>query len=74
MGDGAEGEVAGDELQGASGTNPPTNAAVGGNTGQGDMQQQMSSGIDKLDSLLTKTENAQYSMAHQTKQMKSFMQ
>lgn len=38
-----------------------------------DMQQKMSSHIDKLDALLTKAENAQYSMAHQNKQMKSFL-
>lgn len=38
-----------------------------------DIPQKMSSQIDKLDSLLTKAENAQYSMAHQNKQMKSFL-
>lgn len=38
-----------------------------------DMQQKMSCQIDKLDSLLTKAENAQMSMAHQNKQMKSFL-
>lgn len=38
-----------------------------------DMKQKMSSQVDKLDSLLTKAENAQYSMAHQNKQIKSFL-
>lgn len=38
-----------------------------------DMQQKMSGQLNKLDVLLTKSENAQYSMAHQNKQMKSFM-
>lgn len=42
-------------------------------SGQQNVQQQMSSGLDKLDSLLAKTENAQYAMAHQSKQMKSFL-
>lgn len=52
-------------------------AAAAGAGGPGvnkqDMQQKMSSGLDKLDSLLAKTENAQQSMAHQNKQMKSFL-
>lgn len=38
-----------------------------------DMQQKMSSQINKLDTLLSKAENAQYSMAHQNKQMKSYL-
>lgn len=38
-----------------------------------DMQQKMSGQIDKLDLLLTKAENAQYSMANQNKQMKSYL-
>lgn len=38
-----------------------------------DMQQKMSNQIDKLDLLLTKSENAQYSMEHQNKQIKSFL-
>lgn len=37
------------------------------------LQQKMSSGLDKLDSLLAKTENAQNSMAHQNEQIKSFL-
>lgn len=48
-------------------------AAGGPGVNKQDMQQKMSSGLDKLDLLLDKTENAQYSMAHQTKQMKSFL-
>lgn len=39
-----------------------------------DIPSKMSNQLDKLDALLTKTENAQYSMAHQNKQMKSFLQ
>lgn len=42
--------------------------------GSTDIQQKMSGQLDKLDSLLTKTENAQYSMANQNKQIKSFLQ
>lgn len=49
-------------------------AAAGASaTSQQDMQRKMSRGIDPLDALLTKTENAQYAMAHQSKQMKSFL-
>lgn len=39
-----------------------------------DMEQKMSSQVDNLDSLLTKVENAHYSMSHQKKQMKSMLQ
>lgn len=38
-----------------------------------DLNKKMSSHLDKLDSLITKAENAQYSMQHQTKQMRKFM-
>lgn len=38
-----------------------------------DMQAKMSNQIDKLDSLLSKTENAQYSMEHQNKHIKSLL-
>lgn len=38
-----------------------------------DLNAKVGSHIDKLDSLITKAENAQYSMKHQTKQMKSFL-
>lgn len=38
-----------------------------------DMQQKMSCQFDKLDSMLTKAENAQYSMAKQTKDMRRIM-
>lgn len=38
-----------------------------------DKQRKMSSGLDALDSLLAKTDNAQQSMARQNKQMKSFL-
>lgn len=37
------------------------------------MQQKMSGQLDKLDALLTKTENAQYSMESQNKQIKSLL-
>jgi len=40
---------------------------------QVDLNQKMGSHLDKLDSLITKAENAQYSMQHQTKQMKKFL-
>lgn len=38
-----------------------------------DINEKMGSHLDKLDSLITKAENAQYSMQHQTKQMKKFL-
>lgn len=37
------------------------------------MQDKMSCQFDKLDAMINKAENAQYSMAHQNKQMKSFL-
>lgn len=59
-------------------SNPVANASAattGGSVAPNqDLQQKMSSGFGKLDALLTKTENAQMSMAHQSKQMKSFLQ
>ncbi|XP_054003236.1 uncharacterized protein LOC128889543 [Hylaeus anthracinus] len=38
-----------------------------------DINEKMGSHLDKLDSLITKAENAQYSMQHQTKQMKKIL-
>lgn len=38
-----------------------------------DLNQKMGSHLDKLDSLIMKAENAQYSMQHQTKQMRKFL-
>ncbi|XP_017883350.1 uncharacterized protein LOC108626916 [Ceratina calcarata] len=38
-----------------------------------DLNEKMGSHINKLDALIAKAENAQYSMQHQTKQMKKFM-
>ncbi|KYM97924.1 PREDICTED: uncharacterized protein LOC108777966 [Cyphomyrmex costatus] len=38
-----------------------------------DLSLKMRSHLDKLDSLVTKAENAQYSMQHQTKQMKQIL-
>lgn len=64
-----------EQMSGEQATATGSGGGGGGSTiDNQDMQQQMSSGIDKLDSLLTKTENAQYAMAHQSKQMKSFLQ
>lgn len=57
----SENEIASDE--GAAGNSHPQ-----------DIPSKMTSQLDKLDALLTKTEDAQYSMAHQNKQMKSFLQ
>lgn len=37
------------------------------------MQQKMSCQFDKLDAMINKAENAQYSMSHQNKQMKGFL-
>ena len=42
-------------------------------TKKSDLNTKMGSHIDKLDSLINKAENAQYSMKHQTKQMKNYM-
>ncbi|XP_055326514.1 uncharacterized protein LOC129580273 [Sitodiplosis mosellana] len=77
-GDGAEGsDATGDEGESNAETSSQSaNVASDGSAptpAQPDLQQKMSSGMDKLDALLTKTENAQYSMGHQTKQMKSFL-
>lgn len=38
-----------------------------------DLNEKMGSHLDKLDSLITKAENAQYSMRHQTNQMKKII-
>lgn len=38
-----------------------------------DLQQKMSGQLNKLDALLSKTENAQSSMEHQNKQIKSIL-
>lgn len=38
-----------------------------------DLSEKMGSHLDKLDSLITKADNAQYSMQHQTKQMRKFL-
>ncbi|EZA60368.1 hypothetical protein DMN91_011295 [Ooceraea biroi] len=40
---------------------------------QSDLSQKMGSHLDKLDSLISKAENAQYSMQHQSKQMRKFL-
>ncbi|XP_078040174.1 uncharacterized protein LOC144471724 [Augochlora pura] len=37
------------------------------------LNEKMGSHLDKLDSLISKAENAQYSMQHQTKQMREFL-
>lgn len=37
------------------------------------MEHKMSCQFDKLDSMINKAENAQYSMEHQNKQIKSFL-
>lgn len=37
------------------------------------LQQKMTCQFDKLDAMLNKSENAQYAMSHQNKQMKSFL-
>lgn len=37
------------------------------------LNEKMGSHLDKLDSLITKAESAQYSMQYQTKQMKKFL-
>lgn len=72
----SDGEQSGGEQSTTS--NADDSANIGGGSGAAtssdqDMQQKMSSGLDSLDSLLAKTENAQYAMAHQSKQMKSFL-
>lgn len=51
--------------------NDPANSDV--QPKQIDLSQKMGSHLDKLDSLITKAENAQYSMQHQTKQMRKFL-
>lgn len=51
--------------------NDPANSGV--QPKQVDLSQKMGSHLDKLDSLIMKAENAQYSMQHQTKQMRKFL-
>ncbi|EFN64398.1 hypothetical protein EAG_00828 [Camponotus floridanus] len=51
--------------------NDPANSGV--QPKQIDLSQKMGSHLDKLDSLIMKAENAQYSMQHQTKQMRKFL-
>lgn len=51
--------------------NDPANSGV--QLKQIDLDKKMGSHLDKLDSLIMKAENAQYSMQHQTKQMRKFL-
>ncbi|GAB1870094.1 Synaptosomal-associated protein 29 [Camponotus japonicus] len=51
--------------------NDPANSGV--QPKQIDLDKKMGSHLDKLDSLIMKAENAQYSMQHQTKQMRKFL-
>jgi len=51
--------------------NQPANSGI--QPKQIDLSKKMGSHLDKLDSLITKAENAQYSMQHQTKQMRKFL-
>lgn len=51
--------------------NQPTNSGI--QLKKIDLNQKMGSHLNKLDSLITKAENAQYSMQHQTKQMKKIL-
>ncbi|XP_012232881.1 uncharacterized protein [Linepithema humile] len=62
-------EASGDTA--ADATNNP--ASDGIQPKQLDLSQKMGSHLDKLDSLISKAENAQYSMQHQTKQMRKFL-
>ncbi|CAL1678018.1 unnamed protein product [Lasius platythorax] len=55
----------------ADAANDPTNSGI--EPKKIDLSHQMGSHLNKLDSLITKAENAQYSMQHQTKQMRKFL-
>ncbi|XP_029666497.1 uncharacterized protein LOC115237539 [Formica exsecta] len=55
----------------ADAVNNPANSGV--HPKQIDLDRKMVSHLDKLDILVTKAENAQYSMQHQTKQMRKFL-
>lgn len=44
-----------------------------GKNNSNSMQQKMSCQFDKLDAMINKAENAQYSMSHQNKQMKNML-
>lgn len=55
----------------ANAANQPANSGV--QPKQVDLNKKMGSHLSKLDSLINKAENAQYSMQHQTKQMKKFL-
>lgn len=73
-----------DEAESANSGNQSTNAdlpldssetktAQSGQGNANNMQEKMSCQFDKLDAMINKAENAQYSMSHQNKQMKSFL-
>jgi len=63
-------EASGDTAADAANADP---ASGGMQPKQFDLSQKMGSHLDKLDSLISKAENAQYSMQHQTKQMRKFL-
>lgn len=70
-GDVASGE---NETTKSSGNSPPlTNGSENGQR-KSDLSRALDNHVDKLDSMLEKAENAHYSMAHQNKQMKKFLQ
>ncbi|XP_070163084.1 uncharacterized protein [Polyergus mexicanus] len=55
----------------ADAANNPANSGV--NPKQIHLDQKMMSNLDKLETLVTKAENAQYTMQHQSKQMRKFL-
>ncbi|XP_020297477.1 uncharacterized protein LOC109862006 [Pseudomyrmex gracilis] len=68
-------ETSADTVADASAEDPESDSVA--NSGfqprQLDLSQKMTSHLGKLDSLITKAENAQYSMQHQSKQMRKFL-
>lgn len=51
-----------------------SNEGAASNSGPKDIPSKMTSQLDKLDTILTKTDNAHAGLVHQNKQMKSFLQ
>lgn len=65
-------ELSGDTVSDAE-KNPTDDDVIDIKPQQIDLSQKMGSHLDKLDSLISKAENAQYSMQHQSKQMRKFL-
>lgn len=52
---------------------PKSNVERNGDQRQSDLARALDNNVDKLDLLIEKAENCQYSMSHQNKEMKKFL-